>query len=71
MIRGRPERDHHGNASSRAHVRDLGRTAFVPGEVSLVKANEDYQQAEAGLGELMNEWERAETSGNSKRQDVP
>jgi ATP-binding cassette subfamily F protein 3 len=33
----------------------------------LVKANEDYQQAEACLAELMEEWERAETSGNSKR----
>jgi hypothetical protein len=35
MIRGSPERDHHGNASRRAQVRDLGRTAFVPGEVFL------------------------------------
>jgi ATP-binding cassette subfamily F protein 3 len=34
----------------------------------LVQVNEDYQQAEAYLAELMDEWERAETTGNSKRQ---
>jgi ATP-binding cassette subfamily F protein 3 len=33
----------------------------------LVKANDDYQQAEQRLGELMDEWERAETAGTSKR----
>jgi len=36
----------------------------------LVKVNDEYQKAEARLAELMDEWERAETSGNSKRQDV-
>jgi protein subunit release factor A len=33
----------------------------------LVKANEEYQQAESRLAELMDEWERAETTGASKR----
>jgi ATP-binding cassette subfamily F protein 3 len=33
----------------------------------LVKANDEYQQAEARLSELLGEWERAETAGTSKR----
>jgi ATP-binding cassette, subfamily F, member 3 len=33
----------------------------------LVKANEEYQQAESRLAELMDEWERAETTETSKR----
>ncbi|HEU5235663.1 MAG TPA: ABC-F family ATP-binding cassette domain-containing protein [Pyrinomonadaceae bacterium] len=33
----------------------------------LVKVNDDYQQAELRLGELMDEWERAATTGSVKR----
>ena len=33
----------------------------------LVKVNDDYQQAEARLGELLDEWERAEATSPSKR----
>jgi hypothetical protein len=31
----------------------------------LVKTNDEYQQTEARLAELMDEWERSETAGSS------
>ena len=34
----------------------------------LVKTNDDYQRAEARLAELMNEWERAETTSSSSKR---
>jgi predicted nucleic acid-binding Zn-ribbon protein len=37
----------------------------------LVEANDQYQQAEARLAELMDEWERAETTaGGSNKKSV-
>jgi ATP-binding cassette subfamily F protein 3 len=34
----------------------------------LVRVNDDYQQADARLGELIDEWERAETTSKSSRR---
>ena len=34
----------------------------------LVKLNDEYEQAQARLSELMDEWERAETSSLSEKR---
>jgi hypothetical protein len=34
----------------------------------LVKANDDYQRGEARLAELLDEWERAETTASSSKR---
>jgi predicted nuclease with TOPRIM domain len=34
----------------------------------LVKVNDDFQQAEARLAELIDEWERAETTASAARR---
>jgi len=34
----------------------------------LVRLNDEYQQAEAQLNELLDEWERAETSAKPARR---
>ena len=36
----------------------------------LVKANDDYKQTEIRLGELLNEWERAETAASSAKRNA-
>ena len=34
----------------------------------LVKANDEYEQAQAGLAELLDEWERAETARSAQKR---
>jgi ATPase subunit of ABC transporter with duplicated ATPase domains len=47
-------------------TKEMGKPEVARDITRLVKANEDYEETEARLAELMDEWERAE-AGTSKR----
>jgi protein subunit release factor A len=47
---------------------EMARPEVARDITKLVKANEDYEQAQSRLAELLDEWERAETNvASSKR----
>ena len=47
---------------------EMARPEVARDITKLVKANEEYQQADARLAELIAEWERAETTSSSSRR---
>ena len=47
---------------------EMARPEVARDITKLVQVNDDYQQAEARLTELLDEWERAETTARSSRR---
>ncbi len=47
---------------------EMARPVVARDITRLVKVNDDYQQADARLAELIDEWERAETTSSSAKR---